>query len=87
MDLKMVLEKRNKNSKQVKKLLNNIHYIKRLNERFLNTEVILILTEWDEFKEINWNKILMNKNKYPIVFDGRNIIRNKSNEKLYTIGE
>ena len=87
MDLKMVLEKRNINSQQVKKLLNNIHYIKRLNERFLNAEVILILTEWEEFKEINWNKILMNKNKYPIVFDGRNIIRNKSNEKLYTIGE
>lgn len=87
MDLKMILEKRNINEQQVKKLLKNVYCINRLNESFLSTEVILILTEWEEFKEINWDKILMNNQKYPIVFDGRNIISNKSNEKLYTIGE
>ena len=87
MDLKMILEKRNINEQQVKKLLKNVYCINRLNESFLSTEVILILTEWEEFKEINWEKILMNNQKYPIVFDGRNIISNKSNEKLYTIGE
>ena len=87
MDLKMVLEKRNINNKQVNKLLDNVHYTNRLNERFLNTKGIVIMTEWDEFKEINWNKILTNEKKYPIVFDGRNIIQSKSNHKLYTIGE
>ena len=69
MDLKMILEKRNINEQQVKKLLKNVYCINRLNESFLSTEVILILTEWEEFKEINWEKILMNNQKYPIVFD------------------
>ena len=87
MDLKMVLEKRNINNKRVNKLLDNVHYTNRLNESFLNTKGIVIMTEWDEFKEINWNKILTNEKKYPIVFDGRNIIQNKSNHKLYNIGE
>ena len=87
MDLKMVLEKRNIKNKQVNKLLDNVHYTSRLNESFLNTKGIIIMTEWDEFKEINWNKILTNEKKYPLVFDGRNIIQNKSNHKLYTIGE
>ena len=87
MDLKMVLEKRNIKNKQVNKLLDNVHYTNRLNESFLNTKGIIIMTEWDEFKEINWNKILTNEKKYPLVFDGRNIIQNKSNHKLYTIGE
>tara|TARA_B100000900_G_scaffold23865_2_gene18587 strand:+ start:1751 stop:3148 length:1398 start_codon:yes stop_codon:yes gene_type:complete len=87
MDLKMVLEKRNINNKQVNKLLDNVHCTNRLNESFLNTKGIAIMTEWDEFKAINWNKILTNQKQYPIVFDGRNIIQNKSNHKLYTIGE
>ena len=87
MDLKMVLEKRNIKNKQVNKLLDNVHYTNRLNESFLNTKGIIIMTEWDEFKEINWNKILTNEKKYPLVFDGRNIIQSKSNHKLYTIGE
>ena len=87
MDLKMVLEKRNINKNQVKKLLDNVHYANKLNEHVLNTQLIMILTEWDDFNEINWNKILMNNEKYPIVFDGRNITGIKSNKKLYTIGE
>ena len=36
---------------------------------------------------MNYDNSRMNKKKYPIVFDGRNIIRNKSNKRLYTIGE
>ena len=87
LDLKMILEKRGNDKKQVKKILNNVHIIKKLNDKLFKSKCILILTDWDEFKEINWDKLLMNDKKYPIVFDGRNFIRKKNTKKLYTIGE
>tara|TARA_A200000113_G_scaffold62481_1_gene53724 strand:- start:42 stop:1439 length:1398 start_codon:yes stop_codon:yes gene_type:complete len=87
LDLKMVLEKRKNDKPQVKKILNNVHIVKKLNDKQLKCKCILILTEWDEFKEINWDKLLMNDKKYPIVFDGRNIIRKKYLRKIYSIGE
>ena len=87
LDLKMILEKRGNDKKQVKKILNNVHIIKKLNDKLFKSKCILILTDWDEFKEVNWDELLMNDKKYPIVFDGRNFIRTKNIKKLYTIGE
>ena len=40
-------------------------------------DAVAILTEWDEFKEFNWQNILSNE-KYPkYIFDGRLIINEK----------
>ncbi|KAB1155801.1 UDP-glucose 6-dehydrogenase [Flavobacterium luteum] len=44
---------------------------------------IAILTEWDEFKEYDWQKIYDNMQKPAFVFDGRNILDAK---KMTTIG-
>jgi UDPglucose 6-dehydrogenase len=52
---------------------------------------IAILTEWDEFKTYDWQKIYNNMLKPAFVFDGRNIIEKDTLEKigfsLYTIGK
>jgi UDPglucose 6-dehydrogenase len=44
---------------------------------------IAILTEWDEFKEYDWQKIFNNMNKPAFVFDGRMLL---DGDKLKAIG-
>ncbi len=52
---------------------------------------ICILTEWDEFKEYNWEILIKSMKKPSIVLDGRSIIDKKSIEKFtnkfYCIGK
>ncbi len=49
----------------------NIKYCVSSNEALENTDAMLLLTEWDEFKRPDFNKMkeLM---KNPVIFDGRN---------------
>lgn len=48
-----------------------------------DAHAIAILTEWDEFKEYDWEKIYENMMKPAFVFDGRNIL---DREKLKNLG-
>jgi len=43
---------------------------------------IAILTEWDEFKELDWKKIYHNMNKPAFIFDGRNILDKSKIENI-----
>jgi UDPglucose 6-dehydrogenase len=47
-----------------------------------DSHAIAILTEWDEFKEYDWQKIYDNMLKPAFVFDGRNILDGKALEKI-----
>jgi len=44
--------------------------------------LIVIMTEWDEFKNYDWNKIYSKIKKPAFIFDGRNILDNKKIKKL-----
>ncbi len=48
-----------------------------------DAHAIAILTEWDEFKDYDWQKIYDNMLKPAFVFDGRNIL---DAEKMHAIG-
>ncbi|WP_312697177.1 nucleotide sugar dehydrogenase [Sphingobacterium mizutaii] len=52
---------------------------------------LAILTEWDEFKDLDWRKIKDSMKKPPFVFDGRKLLNRKQIESLgfvyYAIGE
>lgn len=48
-----------------------------------NAHAIAVLTEWDEFKDYDWQQIYDNMKKPAFVFDGRNIL---DGEKLRDIG-
>lgn len=54
------------------------------------SHAIAILTEWDEFKTYDWQRIYNNMHKPAFVFDGRGIIDMKTLEKIgfvcYKIG-
>lgn len=39
-----------------------------------NAHVVCILTEWDEFKKLDYKKIYDNLQKPAFIFDGRNVI-------------
>lgn len=56
-----------------------------------DAHAIIILTEWDEFKDYDWEEIFGNMLKPAFVFDGRRLlnteIMNKIGFKYYKIGE
>lgn len=51
---------------------------------------IAVLTEWDEFKELDWKKIYKNMLKPAFLFDGRRLLERKTKEEIgfqfYSIG-
>ena len=49
----------------------------------MNTHAIAILTEWDEFKGLNYEDILQGMLRPAHIFDGRNLL---DLEKLKKIG-
>lgn len=76
-------------SEAKKKLGERVIYSKNIYDSIENSEGILLVTEWHEFRNPDWDKIktLM---KEPVVFDGRNIydrkfLKNKGFE-YYAIG-
>ncbi|WP_415295761.1 UDP-glucose dehydrogenase family protein [Candidatus Pelagibacter sp. Uisw_113] len=53
------------------KKLNNVHFSSNINFAIRESDLIIIHTEWNDFKSINFNNAV--KNKKFIVFDMRNI--------------
>ena len=55
-----------------------------------DTHAICVLTEWDEFRTYDWQKIYDNMKKPAFVFDGRNLLDSDTLEKIgfnyYQIG-
>jgi UDPglucose 6-dehydrogenase len=47
-----------------------------------NSHAIAILTEWDEFKEYDWQKIYDSMLKPAFVFDGRNLLNSKEMKEI-----
>ena len=47
-----------------------------------NAHAIAILTEWDEFKTYDWQKIYDNMLKPAFIFDGRNVLNKAELEKI-----
>ena len=47
-----------------------------------NAHAIAVLTEWDEFKTYDWQKIYDNMLKPAFIFDGRNILNKEELEKI-----
>gem|GEM_PF-1048977 len=46
-------------------------------EAMQNAHAIAVLTEWDEFKSYDWQRVYDNMLKPAFVFDGRNILDRK----------
>lgn len=60
-------------SANAKKILPNLETYKKPEEVFFNSDCILILTEWPQFKNLDWAK-LRTKMRQPLIIDGRNLL-------------
>ena len=60
-------------SDNMKKIFPDIHYYKSPYKAVTNSDAIIIMTDWDEIKQLDFAKIKMLV-KTPIVIDARNII-------------
>ncbi|MCQ2975596.1 MAG: nucleotide sugar dehydrogenase [Bacteroidales bacterium] len=63
----------------------NSKYLTMVSDPYIackNAHAVVILTEWDQFKELDWKKIHDNMMKPAFVFDGRNILNRKDMEAL-----
>ncbi|MFC1850482.1 UDP-glucose dehydrogenase family protein [candidate division CSSED10-310 bacterium] len=72
-----------------KKIFPDIEYCKSSYDAAEGSDALLIVTEWNEFKLLNMEKIIAVMKK-PVIFDGRNIYRPERKKRLgfeyYSIG-
>ncbi len=66
---------------KAKKVLNGVTFCKNAYEAARKSDCMVVLTEWNEFKELDFKKIKKNLIS-PIIVDGRNIYNPKSMKKL-----
>ncbi len=64
-----------------KKILKKVTYCKDIYIAAKDCDCLLVLTEWDEFKKLNFKK-LKSVMKQPLLFDGRNLYHDKGLEDL-----
>ena len=81
-DLESLLKERKYSKNKIDLIMARVKILKNHIQAMKNCDAITILTEWDEFKNYEWDKIL-NKPSNIILFDGRNIT-SKAN---YSIGK
>ena len=62
--------------------LSLINYSENHNDVFEDSDVIAILTEWDEFVNYDWKTIYKKGSKKRYIFDGRNILNPKKLRKI-----
>ena len=69
------------NAKEYYKNNNKVKFFNNRYKPLLNSDALLLLTEWKEFRSPDMDKIkkLMNR---PVIFDGRNIYNNKKMNSL-----
>jgi UDPglucose 6-dehydrogenase len=63
----------------------NTKYLKTENDPYAAMEgahAIAVLTEWDEFKKYDWNRIYNGMQKPAFIFDGRNVLDRQILEKI-----
>jgi len=64
-----------------KKILSNIEFCKDAYEALQGADAMVVVTDWNEFKEMDFDRIKKLLKK-PIVIDGRNIYNNKNLKEL-----
>jgi len=90
-DLRYLWELKGITEPKITQKLAQVFVHKDHNEALNSSHAIAVLTEWDEFKAYEWQKIYENMYKPAFVFDGRNLLKKEALEKigfnLYTIGK
>tara|TARA_B100000963_G_scaffold353661_1_gene368775 strand:- start:2700 stop:4115 length:1416 start_codon:yes stop_codon:yes gene_type:complete len=90
-DLKFVWDKRSFSEKKINYLLKRIFIRKSSCDIIEDSHAVAILTEWEEFKNIDWESQFKKMRKPAFIFDGRNILNNNVMRdigfKVYQLGK
>ena len=66
------------------------HYSKEVYDTFIDADAAIFLTEWDEFLNLNWQKISKAMRQPAFIFDTRSIVNiqevKESNLKIWQVG-
>ena len=81
-DLKALLYEKKLSDEEITEAIDRVTICSNYNVALKGSSSVAILTEWDEFKNYNWNKIFTEM-KGVKLYDGRNIIPNAD----YSIGK
>lgn len=81
-DLENIMNEKNISKQLIEKYLNNIEVVKDPYIASKNSHAIVILTEWEEFKSIDYRKIFDKMIKPSFLFDGRKILDQKKLKKI-----
>lgn len=81
----ILLESEHKKS-QVNKLLKNISIFNSISDTLMESDGIIIVTNWDEFIDFDWAKFLSTSSKKPFIFDGRDVIVRDVFDNIYSLG-
>ena len=85
-DLKNILALDNFKKDTLKDLLSKVVVHFDLSDSVIKSEAVLILTEWDEFKNFDWKGYITTSKQKPYIFDSRNIVDKKITNRIYSIG-
>ncbi len=66
--------------KEARKIFPSINYFDSVYSALEDSDAVLLITEWNEFKEMDFENVKKTMNK-PIIIDGRNIYDRKTLEK------
>jgi UDPglucose 6-dehydrogenase len=73
----------NNAKKDLKGIDQNVDYIEDPYEASKGCDAIAVITEWDIYKKLDYERIYNSMNKPAFIFDGRNILDHK---ELFDIG-
>ena len=76
-DLSYLWEQKGCSKDQINDRMKNIIIYNNYTDATSDSHAILLLTEWDEFKEYNWKSVYKNMKKPAFFFDGRNVLDKK----------
>ena len=69
---------------------NSVTVVKNPSEAYKNAHAVAVLTEWDEFRQLDWKDVYKNMLKPAFLFDGRRLLNRKTKENIgfefYAIG-
>ena len=82
-DIKVALMEDAEKIGDIKKFLLKVQVFSNPYDSLIDTNIISICTEWDEFKDLDWKEIYSKTNLPRIIVDGRNIL---NKDKLEEIG-
>lgn len=81
-DLVSLWQFQGKLESEINEKLNKVFIHETSHEALKNAHAVAILTEWDEFKNYDWEKIYKHMQKPAFIFDGRNILKKELLEKI-----